>query len=176
MSNKILLSNVRLSFPSLFQRATFNGEETKFEATFLLNKDDHKDLIKKIDAGIREKIKVDLKGAKVGADKLCMKDGDEAGYDGYEDCMSVKASNKNRPLVVDRAKNPLTEEDGVVYSGCYVNATIELWAQNNAYGKRINANLLAIQFVKDGESFGVGGTKGSVDDFDVIDDDMEDFM
>lgn len=33
------------------------------------------------------------------------------------------------------------EADGLVYSGCYVNARIELWAQDNANGKRVNAKL-----------------------------------
>ena len=43
---KFTLKNVRLSFPSLFQKAVFNGTETKFEATFLLNKEEHADIIK----------------------------------------------------------------------------------------------------------------------------------
>jgi hypothetical protein len=36
---KIKLQNVRLSFPSLFQKAVFEGKEGKFEATFLLDKE-----------------------------------------------------------------------------------------------------------------------------------------
>ena len=44
--------------------------------------------------------------------------------------------------------------------GDYVNAVIEVWAQNNDFGKRINANLVGIQYVKQGESFG----KASDDD------------
>ena len=35
MSNyKFKLKNVRLSFPSIFKRSEFNGQEGKFEATF----------------------------------------------------------------------------------------------------------------------------------------------
>lgn len=170
---KIKLQNVRISFPSLFRKAVFNGEETKFEGTFLLNKDSHAESIKQIQKAIEEKLKTDLKGAKLSADKICLKDGDEIDYDGYAGHMSIKASNNKRPMVIDRDKSPLTEEDNRIYAGCYVNAIIELWAQNNQYGKRINANLLGVQFAKDGDPFG-DGVSASADDFEEIDGDSFD--
>jgi len=169
----IKLKNVRLSFPSLFKKAVFNGDETKFEATFLLNKETHADAIKEIEKAMSDKIKGDLKGSKIGADKLCIKDGDDFSYDGYAGCMSLKASNGKRPLVIDKDKSPLTEDDNKIYSGCYVNANVELWAQNNAYGKRINATLLGVQFSKAGDPFGEGGSSTSANDFDSVDDDDE---
>ena len=64
MSNyKFKLKNVRLSFPSIFKRSEFNGQEGKFEATFLINKEQQKDLIKEIEAKIAliQKIKSVLK-------------------------------------------------------------------------------------------------------------------
>jgi hypothetical protein len=39
---RIKLKNVRLSFPSLFKKATFEGVETKYEATFIIDKSDKK--------------------------------------------------------------------------------------------------------------------------------------
>ena len=172
--SKIKLNNVRLSFPSLFQKATFEGKETKFEATLLLDKKQHAETITEIQAAIKLAIKEKLAGAKVGADKLCMKDGDDSDYEGYAGTMSLKAANAKRPLVIDRDKTPLAESDNRPYSGCYVNAIIELWAQNNAYGKRINANLLAVQFYKDGQPFGDAGANASVNDFDAFDDESDD--
>jgi hypothetical protein len=169
---KIKLNNVRLSFPSLFRKSVYNGEETKFEATFLLNKKTQGDKIKEIEAAITASVKDNLKGAKLGADKICLKDGDDFEYTGYAGNMSIKASTNKRPLVIDRDKTPLSETDNRIYAGCRVNATIELWAQNNTYGKRINANLLAVQFYKDDEPF-ADGEKGSVDDFDAFDDEEE---
>jgi hypothetical protein len=151
---KIKLQNVRLSFPSLFQKAVFNGEETKFEATFLIDKETQSDKIEEIQKAIAEKVKAELKGKKVPDDKLCLKDGDESDYDGYAGMMSLKASNNKRPLVIDRDKSILTEDDNRIYSGCYVNATIELWVQNNNYGKRVNASLEVVRFRKEGERFG----------------------
>jgi tripartite-type tricarboxylate transporter receptor subunit TctC len=55
--------------------------------------------------------------------------------------------------VVGRKLEVLTEDDNKPFAGCYVNATIRLWAQDNQYGKRINAQLRAVQYVKDGAAF-----------------------
>lgn len=171
---KITLKNVRLSFPSLFKKAVFNGEETKYEATLLLDKKKHAELITELKDAINEKIKTDLKGAKVASDKICLRDGEDVSYDGYAGCYSIKAANNRRPIVIDRDKSPLTEADGKPYGGCYVNAIIELWCQNNSYGKRINANLLGVQFFADGEPFASGET-ASEDDFDAFSDDSDPF-
>jgi len=164
---KIQLKNVRLSFPSIFNRANFNGEEGKFEATLLLDKETQADQIGVVEAAIEEAIK-EAK-IKVPSDKRCLKDGDEVEYDGYEGCMSVKASSNKRPTIIDRDKTPLVEDDGRPYAGCYVNAIIDIWIQNNSYGKRANANLYGIQFVKDGEPFGAGDVDVT-DEFDSFDD------
>ena len=164
--SKIHLNNVRLSFPSIFNKATFEGKETKFEATLLIPKSDTA-----TKAVLDEAIKSLLAEAKmkVGADKICLKDGDDSDYDGYEGNWSLKASNSKRPRLVNKDKTPIVEEDNILYAGCYVNAIIDLWAQNNGYGKRVNANLLGIQFVKDGDSF-EGSKVADEDDFDDLGD------
>jgi hypothetical protein len=56
---------------------------------------------------------------------------------------------------------------GKPYSGCYVNAVIELWAQDNKFGKRINASLMGVQFLRDGQRLSGGGV-ASADDFQAI--------
>jgi len=165
--NRLMLSGVRLSFPSLWKKATFNGDTTKFEATLLLDKKKHKKVIKKLNAMIDE-----TKGKhKLKEDRIALKDGDDSEYDGYAGCMSLKAANNTRPTVIDRDRSPLTEEDGVVYSGCYVNAMVSPWFQDNSFGKRVNFNLLGVQFVKDGEAFSGGGSSAEATDFDDLGDD-----
>ena len=173
--SKIILKDVRLSFPSLFHKAVFDGKETKFEATFLIDKAKNAAKIKEIKAAIEGMIKDDLKGSKLPPDKVCMKDGDSIDYAGYAGTMSLKASSTKRPIIIDRDKSPLTEDDNKFYAGCYVNASLELWAQNNNYGKRINCNLLGVQFMKDGEPF-ADGVKGSIDDFEAFTDEDVDFI
>ncbi len=170
--SKIRLKNVRLSFPSLFQMATFNGESTgKYESTFILDKVEHADTIKELQANINELMKTELK-SKLGADRICLKDGDEQDRPEFENKMTIKASTKKRPLVIDRSKSPITEDDDIIYAGCYVNAIISLWAQNNGYGKRINAQLDGVQFVKDGEPF--ADNTVSVEAFDAFGDELDD--
>lgn len=172
---KIKLSNVRLSFPSLFRKATFEGNETKYEATFMLHKEEHADVIAEIKKQIEAGIKENLKGAKVPADKIALKDGDESGRDEYEGYYTLKAANNKRPKVINRDKTPLTEDDEVIYSGCYVNAVVDPWYQSNAYGKRVNFNLLGVQFFKDGEPFESGSVADDddFDEFEVGDDDFD---
>ena len=167
--SKIMLKNVRLSFPSIFNRASFNGEQGKFEATLLLDKETQAEQIATIEAAIENAIK-EAK-IKVPSDKRCLKDGDEVEYDGYAGCMSLKASSNKRPTIIDKDKTALAEDDGKPYAGCYVNAIVDLWVQNNSYGKRVNANLYGIQFVKDGEPFGAGDVDVT-DDFDMLDDEF----
>lgn len=166
------VKNVRLSFPSLWKKAVFDGKEGKFEATLLLDKADKKTR-NKVRAMITQAL-VDAKlEGKVDKDRMFLRDGDKSEYAGFAGNWSLKAANNVRPKIINRDKSQLSEEDGVMYAGCYVNAVISVWVQNNAYGKRVNANLLGIQFVRDGEPFS-GGRAASDDDFDDISDDDDD--
>ena len=81
--------------------------------------------------------------------------------------MFVAAKNKNRPLVIDRDRSILAESDGKPYAGCYVNAKVSFWAQDNQYGKRINCSLLGVQFVEHGDSF-TGARVAVTDDFEDL--------
>lgn len=161
---KIKLKNVRLSFPSFFQTEKFGEEDTgKYAATFILDKEDNAAEIKEIQGEIDRLMKEELKD-KLSADKVALKDGDEMARPEYEGKMTIKASTKKRPLVIDRDKTPLADGDDKPYAGCYVNGIISLWAQRNQFGKRVNASLEGVQFSDHGEPFTTGGV--SVDEFD----------
>jgi len=170
---KLLLKNVRLSFPSLFKTEQYAGEDTgKFAATFLIPKSDVK-AVKAIEdacaAALKEKF-----GDKIPKGfKLPIQDGDEREYQGYADHVCIKASTKKRPTLVNRDKTPIVEEDGILYGGCYVNASLDVWVMDNSYGKKVLASLNAIQFVKDGEPF-ASGSNGA-DDFDELEDEDDVF-
>lgn len=79
-----------------------------------------------------------------------------AGFTGNFVVSATRPIEKGRPHVVNRDGTPLTEADGKPYAGCYVNATIEIWAQNNQWGNALRATLRSVQFVRDGEAFGGG--------------------
>ena len=171
---KIKLANVRIAFPQLFVAKAFNGEgKATFNATFLLDPADPqvKVLQTSIDTVGAEtwngKATEILKTLKA-SDKTCLHNGDlKSAYDGFAGNLYLSANNPTRPLVLDADKSPLNAQDGRPYSGCFVNASIEIWAQDNNYGKRVNATLLGVQFFKDGEPF-VGGGVASGDDFDDV--------
>lgn len=170
---KIKLTNVRLSFPDLFEAKTVNGEgKPAFSANFLIDPADPQ--VKVINAAI-DTVAKEKWGAKAeqvlkqmrATDKVCLHDGNLKQEDGYRDMLYISSRNATRPLVIDADKSPLTEQDGKPYSGCYVNASIELWAQDNNYGKRVNASLSGVQFFRDGDAF-AGGRAADVDDFDDV--------
>lgn len=171
---KVKLNNVRLAFPQLYEAKTVNGEgKPAFSATFLLDPT-HSD-IKALNAAI-DAVAKDKWGAKAdaivktarAADKVCLHNGDtKAEYAGFEGNFYVSARNATRPTVIDADKSPLTAQDGKPYAGCFVNAVVDIWAQDNNYGKRINASLGGVQFFRDGDAF-AGGGAASADEFDNI--------
>lgn len=167
--SKIKLEGVRLSFPSLFKRAKFNDVEGKFEATLLIPKSDTKTK-QMLDKAIAE---ITPKNVKVKAANIALRDGDEVEYDGYADHWSLKASNSKRPTIINRDKSQLTEDDEVLFAGCIVNAIVDFWFQDNQYGRRVNANLYGVQFVRDdGVVFGHGPVDVT-DDFDEVDEEED---
>jgi len=171
---KVRLENVRLTFPVLFDPKQVNGQgDAKFSAAFLLPRTGPQ-----IEAAQKAIVEAATEkwGAKAGdtlkvlkaADKLAVHDGDaKSDYDGYAGTYFVNASNKIRPLVIGQNREPLVASDGKPYSGCYVNAIVEFWAQDNQFGKRVNASLLGVQFVRDGERLAGGGV-AAADDFEAI--------
>jgi hypothetical protein len=183
-SMKIRLQNVRLAFPALFQPQTVaSGEgDPAYSATFILPPDHAQ--IREIKAAIKELAKQkwaakadQTLGLLEKQDKTALHDGDlKSNYDGFAGQLYISARTKTRPTVVDRNRSPLTAADGRPYGGCYVNAVVELWAQDNQYGKRINASLGGVQFAKDGESFGGGGNVVEADDFDDLSVNADDLL
>jgi len=173
---KVMLKNVRLAFPNLFEAKTVNGEgEPAFSAALIHDPEANAKTIEQLEGAIAQVAK-DKWGAKADAiltklkstDKLALHDGDtKADYDGFPGNLYVSARSKTRPTVIDRDRTPLAESDGRPYAGCYVNASIELWAQDNNYGKRINAQLRGVQFVADGDAF-AGGGAAAADEFDEL--------
>lgn len=171
---KVIIKGARLAFANIWEPKSFNGQgEARCSASFILDPKAQKSEVDKVIAAIQQvaqekwnaKAGDVLKTLKAKGD-LCLHDGaTKAEYDGFEGNVYVSAANKARPSVVDVNKAPLTQSDGRPYSGCYVNASIDIWAQDNQYGKRINAKLLAVQFSRDGAAFS-GGEGYTDDDFE----------
>lgn len=173
---EVMLKNVRLAFGDAIFTAKAGGDgegKPAFSCTFILPPN-HPDL-PKLKAAMKAAAaaKWGAKGeerlkALIAGQKVCLRNGDEkSDYDGFSGNLYVSARSNVRPLVIDTDRSPLSEGDGRPYSGCFVNGKIAIWAQDNKYGKRINAQLQGVQFFKDGDAFG-GGRPASVDEFETI--------
>lgn len=162
----ILISDCRASYPHVFVAyAGDDGGEPAFGIVGLMPKETHgqaKDLCLELMAKVMKAAKVE----RLPADKKFIRNGDEQDKDGYAGCFTISAREKRRPRVLGRDRLPLDpdKQSDVIYGGCIVNILIRPWVQNNKYGKRCNAGLTGVQFVRDGEAFGEG--RLSNDDID----------
>lgn len=182
---KVILKNVRLSFPDLQHATQYQGKGPfNYGATFLVPTGSA--LAKEIDAAIKtvatekwpKKAEAYLKEIMPDKKACCWIDGDRREYDGYAGNWSLAAKrkqDKGPPMVLDADRSPIFKEDrgyypgkeGRIYAGCYVNASVEIYAQDNDSGRGIRCELLGVQFFRDGDSFG-GGTPPSADDFEDV--------
>ena len=170
---KITLKNVRLSFPSLFEKVKYDvnnpEEKAKYRAVFLIPKSDVK-TVDLINNAIKDAMNEKFPGKKVTIPKhkWCFQDGDERDYDGYADHWFFSSANLRRPTIINRDKSPIIESDEIIYAGCYVNASVGIWIQDNHHTRRVNGNLHGVQFVSAGEPFGAGDVD-ALDDFETLD-------
>lgn len=185
----LTLKNVRLAFPNVFSPRAMKDEKTgetrkRHDATFIFSPEHEAfTAVQQAIIKVAKQKWGDDKGlayakALLQRDQTCLHNGDLKAlkYDGFAGNWYVSASNKTRPAVVHCVKDPatgkakvLTEADGVIYAGCYVNAIIEVYPFEGREGKKdgIYATLLGIQFAGDGDAF--GGRTASPDDFEALD-------
>lgn len=131
------------------------------------------------------------KWPKLRPDKVCMRDGDLENYDGYEGMLYVSTNADRKPQIISNRKDretgkwrePQAGDRDAPYSGCFVNALIRVWYQDNEHGQRLNASLEVVQYLRDGDAFGAApvdpnekftddlvGEEGSLGDEDEDDD------
>ena len=156
----------RASFPHVHEPAENNfGGPPNFEIKLLVEKGTP--AAKELSAAVQSlHTAADFK-KRLPEDRICVKDGDGSALDEDAGCLTVTAKNKKRVPVVDQQAQPLSPASGKPYAGCNVIVKLELWAQDNKFGQRINASLLGVQFAGDNEPLG-GGSMPSADGFDAL--------
>lgn len=165
----IVISDVRLAFHDLDEEGQFEGRPCGYSATVLIPKGDPRiDKLLELEKAAHQ---AKWNGRKVAlkADSGILKDGDLTEYAGFAGHMSLKANTSNKPRCFGRDKRMLEVARGTIYSGCYVDVSIDVWAQDNAYGKAIRASLNGVRFRRDGEPF-AGGRPAEADDFEDLED------
>lgn len=177
----VMLKNVRLAFPVLKEAERFDPSNLKQEARYsanLLFSKENEALYKECQAAMLAAAEAKWPGKGAAAVKslsaglkVALSDGDMKAdkYDGFEGAWSISAHAKEStpPRLLDRDKTELPRTSSKIYAGCYVNASIEFWAQDNQFGKRINAQLRGVQFAADGDAFG-GARAADASEFDVV--------
>jgi hypothetical protein len=182
MSTELMLHNVRLSFPTIWTPREYEIGDGKprWSATFLIEPGSDND--KRIRAAIKAEAAEAWKDKANGklaeytgnSQKMCYLDGSPGGqpkYDGYEDRWALTTHRQQNtvngtqeaPLIIHRNKAPLTERDGVVYGGCYVNAKVSIYAQTGQ-NPGVRGSFSAIQFWAAGDAFSAG--RPSADGFE----------
>lgn len=158
----IMIPECVISFPHLFEPDSYLGNE-RYRATFLIDQgaevlDQLRDSYKNVRIAMWGDEQPDNVGVCFGNDD-----------DRYPGQVFLKASAKpdKRPTVVNRDKTPIVKDDNIIYGGAIVNAFVTLWAHDHPANKRVNCNLLAVQFVRDGER--LGGGDGGIAGGDLAD-------
>lgn len=178
MSNLVYLSKVRLSFPTLLKpESSVPGGQEKYSADFIMLP---------THAGFAEfykkygELALDKWGAKaqpimgiINNDRKlrCYGSGAERTdpktflpYNGYENMVHISANCVERPQIIDAYGKPVPEDNTMLYmslarklyGGCYVNAAIQPWLQDSQHGRAVRCELVALQFLENGEAFGMG--------------------
>lgn len=182
----IRIDNVRGSYVHLdkpFKKQGMKRDDgseapAKYSLAGIMPKTTHveaKDLI----LDVIKQLLVDNKDAKVSKDKRFIRDGDDQEKDEYEGAWTVSASEINKPKCRDRSGELVTDAEDIremFKSGYWFNILIRPWFQDNDYGRRVNAGIVGVQFVKKDKTFGSGEIDDSDawDTVDATDDDDDD--
>jgi hypothetical protein len=177
MSTKVKLQDVRIAFcSSLFEPVQYQGKGVaRHSATFLIEPGSAND--KAIRAAIKaeatalwpKNADAKVKAIEGNSNKFCYQSGDSKDYDGFAGMMFIAAHRKETdgaPTVIDRDKSPLSAKSGKPYGGCFVNAIVDIYAQDGE-NSGMRCGLGAVQFVRDGDSFG-GARKVDHSEFDDL--------
>ncbi len=180
MSDIILLQNVRLSFPHLVEaHAPGNNPNSvkKYSADFIMADDsagmkqfkekyaqmamakwgDNATNVMQMIASDRK-----LRCYGSGQDKIDKKTFKP--YQGYDGMVYISAGRVDAPQMIQTDGTPVDAGNTMgyqqiarsLYGGCYVNAAIKPWLQDNTHGRGVRCDLIAIQFAADGDAFGEG--------------------
>lgn len=180
MATRIMLKNVVLAFPALAEPQSFGEGEPAYGAKFPIKPTSEQQ--KAIEAAVLAEAKEAWKDKADSVLKMLEEDGKVAftkkvyrskktgeAYQGFEGAHYLSTRNaKTQPTVFNQYGEELTGKSDIeakAFSGAVVNASIEIWAQDNKWGRRINCSLRGVMLTGEGENFGGGSSPASADEF-----------
>lgn len=165
MSNRLILKNVRLSFPKVFEPESFQDGPLRYSTMILIDKADT--------ATVAELRKAEANAAEEGRNKFGAKwkpsgsiihDADEDGTaDDYPEraghlylTVGTNASaNFPKPGVVDKSGQTIIDPSEV-YSGVYAHVSVSPYAYNNTLKKGVSFGLNNLMILGHGERLSGG--------------------
>ncbi len=171
---RLLTPPFRVSFPAVFEKASYNNGVPRFSVVGLFYPKDFTDADKlkwkairaQLDVVSLEGFKKPMKELDRGIYKIPFHKGDEKDYQGYGDPNMVfftMANSKRRPQILDLKGNPITSENAEeFYAGCWARASVNPYWFNNI-GKGLAIGLGNLKKLRDDESF--EGFTSAEDDF-----------
>lgn len=189
-NTQVITNKVRLSYANVWEPKSIKGSEPKsikgsepkYSCSLLIPKSDTETVncIKQAIQNAYENGKNVLAGSGKTAPELKLiktplRDGDEERPDdeAYKGMYFINATSKNKPGIVDRNKEKI-EDPTEVYSGCYVRASINMYAFSVSGNRGIACGLNNLQKVSDGDS--LMGRTSAANDFDALEDEDDDFL
>ena len=180
MATRIMLKNVVLAFPALAEPQSFGEGEPAYGAKFPIKPNSEQQ--KAIEAAVLAEAKEAWKDKADSVLKMLEEDGKLAftkkvyrskktgePYQGFEGMHYLSTRNaKTQPSVYDQYGEEVSSKGDVerkAFSGAVVNASVEVWAQDNKWGRRINCTLRGVMLTGEGENFGGGSSPASADEF-----------
>lgn len=174
-SVRVVLRNVRALYPRLFRAEEFMGK-TNYSCGFLLEPDsaEYKAVCDAIQKAVAEEYGAQKAPAllrKFAGSRntwpLRKQDEEQGG------CWIIqpkRAESKGRPKVYDRRKN-LTDDESLVYSGCYVTVSLDVYCYTQN-GGGVTSYLNGVQFVRKGAPLS-GSAASCEQDFDDLGEDPD---
>lgn len=189
---RILVKNVRIRFANIFEPTLQPGaKEPKYSLKAIIEPDSEN--VALIENAMAAVAKEKWKEKAESVEKMFVRTGrkpdvcfvrepytskDGVVWDGFEGKYYLSASSdmQSRPKIVDQnPKIDLIKSDGKPYDGCYVNLSLEIWPQQNDFGRGVRAQLKGVQFVKHGDAFG-GSPPSDGSEFETLESVDEDFV
>lgn len=183
MATRLMLKNITMAFPALAEPQSFGEGEPAYGAKFPIKVNgEHQKLLEEAmlaeakeqwkDKGksVLDMLIEDGKVAFVKKVYKSKKTGEP--YQGFEDTYYLSTRNpKTQPTVFNEYGEPLTTKSDIerqAFSGAIVNASVEVWAQDNKWGRRINCTLRGVMLTGEGENVGGGSAPASADEFAAL--------
>ena len=180
MATRIMLKNVVLAFPALAEPNSFGEGEPAYGAKFPIKPNSEQQ--KAIEAAIIAEATEAWKDKADSVLKMLEEDGKVAfakkvyrskktgeAYQGFDGAHYLSTRNaKTQPTVFNQYGEELSgkgEIERQAFSGAVVNASVEIWAQDNKWGRRINCSLRGVMLTGEGENVGGGSSPASADEF-----------